>query len=72
MGTKRYTEKEIKELVHKHVHDLQELDFITDKDFACRAFVRAFHSILRNERYELFMDDLQNYVDSKDEQKYVY
>lgn len=66
------SDKEIKELVHKHVHELAELGFIKDKQFAKRSFVRAFHAVLRNERYDIFMDDLLNYVESKDEEKYVY
>lgn len=72
MTQQRWSDKEIKEAVHKYVHEMLELGFITDKDFASRAFVRAFHSILRQERYDIFMDDLLNYVASKDEQKHVY
>lgn len=70
--SERMNEKEIKELIHKHVHELAELGFVTDKQFAVRTFVRAFHAVLRQERYDIFMDDLLNYVESKDEQKYVY
>ncbi len=72
MSAQKLSDKEIKELVHKHVHELVDLEFIEDKEFAVRAFVRAFHSILRNQKYDMFMDDLLNYVESKDEQKYVY
>ena len=72
MSGARLSDKEIKELVHDKVHELAELPFVADKDFAKRALVRAFHAILRNERYELFMDDLMIYVENKDEQTRVY
>lgn len=72
MATQSFTDKEIKELIHKHVHELLEIEFIEDKDFAIRAFVRAFHTILRNQRRDIFMDDLLNYVENKDDQKRVY
>jgi len=72
MSDERWSDKEIKETVHNYVHELVELGFITDKDFATRAFVRAFHSVLRQERYDIFMDDLLLYVESRDEQKRVY
>ncbi len=72
MSQDRWNDKDIKEAVHKQVHDLVELGFITDKEFATRAFVRAFHSILRQERYDIFMDDLMIYMENKDEQKRVY
>jgi hypothetical protein len=72
MATQTFTDKEIKELIHKHVHELLEIEFIEDKEFATRALVRAFHAILRNQRRDIFMDDLLNYVESKDDQKRVY
>ncbi len=72
MAPRAFTDKEIKELVHKHVHQLLDIEFIEDKEFATRAFVRAFHTILRNQRSDIFMDDLLNYVESKDDQKHVY
>lgn len=72
MAEERISDKDIKEAVHKHVHELVELGFIKDKEFATRAFVRAFHSILRQERYDIFMDDLLIYVESREEEKRVY
>lgn len=72
MSGKRYTELEMKKIIHDAVHGVLDLEFIKDKEQAMRDLTKTMHTILRREGHNLFYDDLLNYVEKQKDTKVVY